>query len=43
MVKSLSAFSNSKYVNRKRGALKLKVFLRIQGMSFPLTTSEGAD
>jgi len=42
MVKSLSAFSNSKYVNRERGALKLKV-LRKQGMSFPLTTSEGAD
>jgi hypothetical protein len=43
MVKKMSGFSNSKYVNFKRGALKLKVFRRIQGRSFPLRTSEGAD
>ena len=42
-MKKMSDFSNSKYVNFKRGALKLKVFRRKQGRSFPLRTSEGAD
>jgi hypothetical protein len=32
---------DSKYVNFKPGALKLKVFRRTQGRLFPLRTSEG--
>jgi hypothetical protein len=42
-VKKMSGFSNSKYVNFKRGALKLKVFRRIWGKLFPLRASEEAD
>jgi len=43
MVKKMAGFSNSKYVNFKRGVLKLKVFRGIQGRLFPLRTSEGTD
>jgi len=42
MVK-MPGFSNSKYVNFKRGAFKVKAFRRKQGKSFPLRTSEGTD
>ena len=40
-MKKVSGFSNSKYVNFKRGALKLKVFRKTQGRSFRLQNKRG--